>query len=518
MQPRAPSLTQPATQSPRRHAPALINFCLHPHLSLLHCSSVSADGFPVSNLASPDPLCRAKGFRVERFIRPPVHIELQFTVPVSLACILLRLDLADGSEARIEISAASSCTGQVAPPGESELRHCGGVTVKAGNSSIQLIQNRAFKGLSDGLQQSVPVPGSSVGAPSSLTCSEHALKSWSGLSCVSTLRLSITRLSGVRPVAVNLLEVWASLGPGCGEKERQAVVAAVARASQGPHFPLLNPIRMFNSSKDACMNAGRKDLCRSTAADQFRPQPWTSESSGPASSKILPPSKLEDASVAPVTPDSVEKRAVNDKVEGNSPRRRRADNVQNFTGLRGGKHLAAFLDLPMAARLKPHCQTMPAGSGEAIRTKWTTVSSGLAGFEVLEALSKSDSPSGGPVCPGMEGAGERPRLPSPEAPHKFFDELTYDLMQIPMLLPSGHCVDRSTLDRLRHMDLAYGRLPLDPFTGSQSSKRLSVVEEGLWNPVAAWGWCLLVSLSVWSGVALMKPVMGGLEALEVTPC
>ncbi len=54
-----------------------------------------------------------------------------------------------------------------------------------------------------------------------------------------------------------------------------------------------------------------------------------------------------------------------------------------------------------------------------------------------------------------------------EIPEQFLDELTFELMVLPVLLPSGHCVDQSSVDRLAHNDALYGRAPTDPFTGLQ---------------------------------------------------
>lgn len=56
-------------------------------------------------------------------------------------------------------------------------------------------------------------------------------------------------------------------------------------------------------------------------------------------------------------------------------------------------------------------------------------------------------------------------LHSEDIPEQFLDELTFEVMVLPMLLPSGHFVDKSTLDRLAVRDSSYGRSPTDPFTG-----------------------------------------------------
>ncbi|CAI8041454.1 RING finger protein 37 [Geodia barretti] len=53
---------------------------------------------------------------------------------------------------------------------------------------------------------------------------------------------------------------------------------------------------------------------------------------------------------------------------------------------------------------------------------------------------------------------------SVSVPERFMDEITCEIMVLPMLLPSGHFVDRSTLDKLHTTDCVYGRPPSDPFT------------------------------------------------------
>ena len=50
-------------------------------------------------------------------------------------------------------------------------------------------------------------------------------------------------------------------------------------------------------------------------------------------------------------------------------------------------------------------------------------------------------------------------------PEEFIDPITCSIMTIPMLLPSGNTVDKSTLDKFVIEEQNYGRLPSDPFTG-----------------------------------------------------
>ncbi|XP_044753201.1 RING finger protein 37 [Coccinella septempunctata] len=50
-------------------------------------------------------------------------------------------------------------------------------------------------------------------------------------------------------------------------------------------------------------------------------------------------------------------------------------------------------------------------------------------------------------------------------PEDFKDNLTYELMSVPMTLPSGKTIDQSTLDKHISSEKQFGRKPGDPFTG-----------------------------------------------------
>ena len=58
----------------------------------------------------------------------------------------------------------------------------------------------------------------------------------------------------------------------------------------------------------------------------------------------------------------------------------------------------------------------------------------------------------------------------PSVPAEFFDPITCDIMALPMLLPSGHTVDQSTLDKHNDAEAKWGHKPSDPFTGVTFSK------------------------------------------------
>lgn len=64
-----------------------------------------------------------------------------------------------------------------------------------------------------------------------------------------------------------------------------------------------------------------------------------------------------------------------------------------------------------------------------------------------------------------EEAEEAGEAGEAEIPAEFLDSITHSLMRLPMTLPSGHLVDRETVERCEDMFRTRGAQPRDPFTG-----------------------------------------------------
>lgn len=82
-----------------------------------------------------------------------------------------------------------------------------------------------------------------------------------------------------------------------------------------------------------------------------------------------------------------------------------------------------------------------------------------------EAMRPDDtlSPSDDGAC---LGSAENPENATQNAvPETFLDAITYEIMALPMILPSGKVVDNSSLARHNEEEVRWGRLPSDPFTG-----------------------------------------------------
>lgn len=55
-------------------------------------------------------------------------------------------------------------------------------------------------------------------------------------------------------------------------------------------------------------------------------------------------------------------------------------------------------------------------------------------------------------------------------PEDFLDQITFELMSMPVLLPSGKIIDQLTLEKCVHIESSWGRPPSDPFTGVAFTK------------------------------------------------
>lgn len=71
----------------------------------------------------------------------------------------------------------------------------------------------------------------------------------------------------------------------------------------------------------------------------------------------------------------------------------------------------------------------------------------------------------------VQSTKHAPKCGPDSIPEHFLDKLTYQLMVLPMVLPSGHYVDQTTAEKTQELDLLYGRPPSDPFTGIPYSDR-----------------------------------------------
>ncbi|XP_033474829.1 RING finger protein 37 isoform X1 [Epinephelus lanceolatus] len=69
----------------------VVNLCLPPFCTTVHCNKLCADGYDVTNLVSANPALRRRGFKLEYFLRPPVQVTLKFGFQVELCRVDVEL-------------------------------------------------------------------------------------------------------------------------------------------------------------------------------------------------------------------------------------------------------------------------------------------------------------------------------------------------------------------------------------------------------------------------------------------
>ena len=422
----------------RPAAPKLINFCQVSLTKHVECSSVCADDHHVDNLVVESGTSSfqssPRGFRVEHFVRPPVHLDFSFLAPIDVACVVVKPDLGDeDSAATFTVSATA---GSRSHTRHEDLLTMGRGSVR-GKGALLLMKNRVFErrcGCSVDLGSFTGVVGSRLTGADRAAGREPTEDSLKDV-CrnVRHLRLTVNYFSGPRPVSLELVEIWGKLGTSASEEDWQKALAALAKLEEkvpAVFTPREGVVLMYKADSRPTPECGLADyhLCEKSICHS----PCPLDGKGREGSV--------KAAAFPLT------------VSGNESSELRCSSTQwdqrNFCA--------------------PSQRVWSQGALSKVGAECPTQQS-----------SEELNFSGGPCSASSHGAGGRQsssygtrpnesggrETNSVSVPERFMDEITCEIMVLPMLLPSGHFVDRSTLDKLHTTDCVYGRPPSDPFTG-----------------------------------------------------
>lgn len=398
----------------------LVNFCSKPLTKLVECTSICADDHQVENLISQHLFQRQKGFRVEHFIRPPVHLFFHFLVPVDIACVVIKPDLAEGSEVSLTMFLSHSASQQR----EQQMKLCGRGCVK-GEGAVLVIKNRVFERRHQckvELSMFPDVLASQVNQTDTVCISEELLKDVFNVRC---LKLSINYFSGPRPVSVKWVEVWGTLGTVTNRDEAQAAGAAIS----------------------SLMKRKSDGGGRALRVAHFAPCPG----GGPRDGLFCQPQEGK--------PDGLHGEAVEENVSWMAATSKHARSPKEMEKTEE-KQLSVFL--PSQVQRCDGTTHMSAGNSYGDKPENVFTGSGSCDSTYPVLSSGSSALKHSTINADRERKAKEVTVVVPD---RFLDEITYEIMALPMLLPSGHCVDRSTLDKLHHTDSIYGRPPSDPFTG-----------------------------------------------------
>lgn len=116
---------------------------------------------------------------------------------------------------------------------------------------------------------------------------------------------------------------------------------------------------------------------------------------------------------------------------------------------------------------RPAAWCMPAAEYRIHLDRWASrlPTFGFYGSDSSSNIS-DDSTSTMASTLGQPSDKDEGRPDTTAIPEEFLDAITCEIMSLPMTLPSGKCVDRTTLERHQTtLASSWGRQPSDPFTG-----------------------------------------------------
>ena len=201
----------------------LVNFAREDLGTVVTSSCVFEDNHPPSNLIATKWSQRSAGYRAEHFIRPPVKVTLQFSVPVNIQSICVQLN---------QLSMHTSKAELYLPRADRPVKLCGEIILK-GSTVIQLI-NRGLS-LDDLIMRQT-----ALGSFLQLEKEEGKLSNSRMLNGVNSLELKILHSSSYQAPAVKAFEVWALFDrrhKSCEQLWRVIESWKQSEGSSGPVFP-----------------------------------------------------------------------------------------------------------------------------------------------------------------------------------------------------------------------------------------------------------------------------------------
>ena len=477
---------------------------------------MTADGFPVTNLVSTNSLERLRGFRVEHFIRPPVQLDFEFRLPLNVACIIIWPDLPPASEMRLELAGSF----HTASTSTTLARLCPSAVVRANN--VLLLGNKSFKN-----QAGKPISlferdfvryqvrgsfiGGGHGSLSGAEVMEQPLKLPKVLQSLRQLRVTVTGVSGPKPVALSSLEVWGTPSNSCSHFQLNLLQTASLTVGQlcSSVAGAGGVISLYSSRKSSPEHGAVAVQQHSTTPNDLHSVHVDTDLGGCSNAcyrktggevgevsevdhhhcclvlqhkKECRPStfRAEQGTVFGVTGSGQSKMQEVCHIKARTSENKKSLKPQQglpASHLPGCSHNNIIQDgwKPSCARFNT---LLPQGkNGNLFFSSELTHNSGWVNRD--ENLSQSSCGLGSDTT--AHGKQQQPRqtqsafISERDVPPEFLDKITYDVMQVPMLLPSGHCVDSSTLEKLSNSDTLYGRPPTDPFTGIYTQMTLRAV-------------------------------------------
>ncbi|KAI5614082.1 RING finger protein 37 [Silurus asotus] len=205
----------------------VVNLCLPHFKTTAHCNKLCADGYDVSNLLSADPAALRRGYRLEYFLRPPLHVTLHFQVRVELYRVDVELLPCCGASRRLEIFTCpevktAETSGNYQDREEFKL---------VGRCELREEVLTCFKHLN--FKHRAPFPECPPDPPAHAKQQELWSRGFQSLNSVAQLRITIPYIGASSVLGIKSLAVWGVPARCCSFSDLELF--------QKAHFDSLKP-------------------------------------------------------------------------------------------------------------------------------------------------------------------------------------------------------------------------------------------------------------------------------------
>ncbi|TSY41762.1 RING finger protein 37 [Bagarius yarrelli] len=216
----------------------VVNLCLPHFKTTAHCNKLCADGYDVSNLLSGDPAALRKGCRLEYFLRPPLHVTLQFHVRVELYRVDVELLPSGSASRRLEIFTCSEINPAKTAEKDFEIEQFKLVGRCELREDVLACFNHPNFKVRDSFPDCPPDP------PAHAKRQELWSRGPRSLSSVTQLRISVPYVGASSVVGIKSLAVWGVPAWCCSPSELQQFQKAHfdSLKSQISSFPIPIPV------------------------------------------------------------------------------------------------------------------------------------------------------------------------------------------------------------------------------------------------------------------------------------
>lgn len=181
----------------------MINVCQKPFISEASASLIHQDGYGIDNLFSLDCKARQSGFRIERFVRPPLTLEVSFKLPLDVYYIVLGIELHENNE-RCKVEFTTSTKASVPVYNQ---KFCGSFSV---NTPLTVYHNPLRVSTQ---VHPINLPNKVEGSQvlDKLVCQQinlQALKPINDLTTTTSIAVCLKQYTSPKALHVKCLEVW----------------------------------------------------------------------------------------------------------------------------------------------------------------------------------------------------------------------------------------------------------------------------------------------------------------------